>query len=87
MLKKISISAFSRSKKEMKGLGEVNVYRYSSNQVTQARQKMIISKFQRCVNIVIEDLKAKGLIDYKKNKAKKMAEMFFFSPNRDRMQS
>ena len=66
MLKKFPISAFTTCKKPMKGLGEVNIYRYWSNELTEQKQLKIRLRFQKIVYKVIAQLKEENKIKYKK---------------------
>ena len=88
MLKKNTNFQFKPDKKEMKGLGEVNVYRYrhKENEKAKVYKMKIILKFQALVNKVIADLKARGVIKYKKFVA---ANFFteFQEKERERMNS
>ena len=78
VLKKYPASHFEIKTRKMKGLGTVPVYAYRNGEVKQNfTNKRIILRFQRCIRIVIEDLRRRGVLGRNNMGARELAQRFF----------
>lgn len=58
----------------MKGLGDVNVFVYNKEEDANSKGMQIKARFKAIVNKVIDELKKKGEINYKKFRAADIAQ-------------
>lgn len=58
MLKRFSHNSFTKKQKEMKGLGNINVYVYNRIDDINSKHMIMKLKFRNCVNKVIELLRS-----------------------------
>lgn len=66
----------------MKGLGDVNVYTYTKNELKESNHLKVKVKFEKIVMKVIENLKAEGKIVHRKFQTEELAKMALIDERR-----